>query len=104
MLGIVAKPRIKPYQVRIVKKHDPIPQMVDANHVLVQQVIQAGYSEESSIEAVRTTRAKDVASAVQYLQDLEEADDNGILPHIVPPFSGQDASKSYSKRNRCFTC
>lgn len=86
-------------------KHDPIPQLVDANHVQVQQMIQIGYSEESSIDAVRITGAKSIASALKYLQRLEEIEDNGFVPSRIPPYSKQDTNDSFSIRyNKISIC
>ncbi len=97
---VVEKEQISPHIVKIVRKHDPIPEMVDSTNVLVQQVIQAGYTEEESIEAVRITKAKDVASAVRYLQDQEETEDSGVILPSIQSSYRQDSSDYFNERDR----
>ncbi len=60
--------------------------MIDSNNTLVQKVIQAGYSEERSIEAVKFTRMKDCASALQYLQEQEDIDEDEVILLDTPQF------------------
>ncbi len=98
---MVEKQRVSPHIVKIVRKHDPMPEMVDATNVIVRQVIEAGYTEEQSIEAVRITKAKDVASAVWHLQDQEETEDSGVIPPLIqPPCRQEDSSNHFNRRTR----
>ena len=68
---------------------------IDENHSIVQELHQLHYSQEESIEAVERTGAKDIASAIEYLQDKDENDDdtsNPLIPVYHKQFSQQESN------------
>ena len=76
----------------IIKRSIHIPEAIDGNHWLVKELMSADYSMEESIGAVEKTGALDAATALDYLQNQDENDDDQLLSINQKKFNHQDSN------------